>query len=161
MEIIGVGTTGTAVVGVGITGMEMDGMAMVGMEIIITTIIIMAEEVLLTLQMEIDMVSEMVREAQIIHKEEAILFQPREIEIPIIITPEHLQIILLELPITTQHGLTLILSQQEVPAMNQFLVPILQVPVIPDHLLMVVEVMEEEVVAEEDLPLVEEEDKRI
>ena len=88
------------------------------MEIIITTIIIMAEEVLLTLQMEIGMASEMVREAQIIHKEEAILFQPREIEIPIIITPEHLQIILLEAVITTLQEQTLLLSQREVMEMN-------------------------------------------
>lgn len=88
------------------------------MEIIITTIIIMAEEVLLTRQMEIGMASEMVREAQIIHKEEAILFQPREIEIPIIITPEHLQIILLEAVITTLQEQTLLLSQREVMEMN-------------------------------------------
>ena len=84
----------------------------IGMEIIIITIIIIMaeEEVLLTLQMETDMVSEMVPETQISLAEEAVLLQRREIEVPIIITPEHLQIILSETIVTIQQGLTLLLN---------------------------------------------------
>ena len=83
-EIIGVGITGMVQVGdgvlvgiigmvrdgvlVGITGMEILGMEILGVEIIITIIIMVVEEVLhiLTIQMEIDTVLEMVPDLQII-----------------------------------------------------------------------------------------------
>ena len=74
----------------------MEAIIIIGMEIIIITIIIImeAEEVLLTLQMEIEMVSEMVPEARISLAEETVLLQRREVEIPIIITQDLLQTIL-------------------------------------------------------------------
>ena len=78
-EIIGVGIIGMDQVGdgvlVGIIGMDqvgdlagITGMEILGVEIIITIIIMVAEEVLhiLTIQMEIDTVLEMVPDLQII-----------------------------------------------------------------------------------------------
>ena len=136
------------------------------MEIIITiTIIIMeVDEVLLMpiLQTETDMELEMALEVQITTIEEAMNLQLRELEVPIT-THELLQTILLEPMLIIQQELQHLLNRQEVLLLNQLrYAPTLQV-LIPDPLhhllLMEVEVMAVEVVAVEDLHLVEAEDK--
>ena len=140
----------------------MEVITIIGMEIIIITIIIIMvdEEVLLIhiLQME----TEMVLEVQIMLMEETTLIQHPEIEMSIILAHELPQPNnLLETIVIIQQELILIHNQQEVTAVNlpQF-VPIIQV--LLDHPLhMVEEVMEAEIVVEEDLHLVEEEDKKI
>ncbi len=135
MEITGVGIAGMVQVGVGVGIAGMDqagawagiiGMVQVIMDImeviiitgmetitIITTIIMVDEEVLLMLipQTETDTVLEMAPEVQISLTEEVVHTHHPEQEIQIITAHELLQTILLELIIQTQQDLTLRLNQ--------------------------------------------------